>query len=97
MATQKTPDAFAKFTLAVRRGVDLRDKRDAALKAAAAALSALEAMVESGVRHRNSERHRRRGGRVRGKGRCTRRARYDDGCCLRRYRDRMLRSGVDRC
>jgi hypothetical protein len=47
MATKKQPNAFAKFTSAVHRGVDLRDKRDAALKAAATALSTLEAMVES--------------------------------------------------
>jgi hypothetical protein len=46
---KKKPNAFAKFTAAVHRGVDLRDKRDAALKAAAAALAALEAMVESGT------------------------------------------------
>ena len=47
MSLKKTPNAFAKFTAAVHRGVDLRDKRDAALKAAAAALATLEATMES--------------------------------------------------
>jgi hypothetical protein len=47
--SEKKPNAFVKFTAAVRRGVDLRDKRDAALKVAAAALATLEAMVESGT------------------------------------------------
>jgi hypothetical protein len=37
------------FLTAVHRGVDLRDKRDAALKVAAAELAMLEAMVESGT------------------------------------------------
>jgi ABC-type nitrate/sulfonate/bicarbonate transport system substrate-binding protein len=32
---KKKPNVFAKFTAAVHRGVDLRDKRDAALKVAA--------------------------------------------------------------
>jgi hypothetical protein len=45
--SQKKPNAFAKFMAAVHRGVDLRDKRDAALKAAAAALATLEAIVDS--------------------------------------------------
>jgi hypothetical protein len=45
--TEIKPDALASFTAAVHRGVDLRDKRDAALKTAAAALATLEAMVES--------------------------------------------------
>jgi hypothetical protein len=47
MSQKKKPNAFAKFMAAVHRGVDLRDKRDAALKAAAAALATLEAMVDS--------------------------------------------------
>jgi hypothetical protein len=46
---KKKPDAFAKLEAAVHHGVDLRDKRDAALKMAAEALTALEAMVESGT------------------------------------------------
>jgi hypothetical protein len=47
--SKKKPNAFVKFTAAVHRGVGLRDKRDAALKAAAATLATLEAMVESGA------------------------------------------------
>lgn len=49
--TEIKPNAFASFTAAVQRGVVLRDKRDAALKAAAAALATLEAMVESCADH----------------------------------------------
>ena len=45
----KKSSAFAKFSAAVHRGVDLRDKRDAAVKAAAAALATLESIVESGT------------------------------------------------
>jgi hypothetical protein len=47
---RKTPlenSPLANFKTAVRRCVQLRDKRDAALKAAAASLSQLEAMVDS--------------------------------------------------
>jgi hypothetical protein len=47
MPAQKTPKALAKFKAAILHTVDLRDKRDDALKEAAAALAALEAMVES--------------------------------------------------
>jgi hypothetical protein len=46
--SEKKPNAFAKLKATVRRGVDLRDKRDAALKVAAAALVTLEAMLEAG-------------------------------------------------
>jgi hypothetical protein len=45
--TEIKANAFANFTAAVHCAVELRDKRDAALKAAAATLATLEAMVES--------------------------------------------------
>jgi hypothetical protein len=47
MSTKQRTDPFAKLETAVGRCVDLRDKRDAALKTAAAALTRLEAMVAS--------------------------------------------------
>src|SRR4051794_23182859 len=47
MSTKQKTDPFAKLETAVGRCVDLRDKRDAALKTAAAALTRLEAMVDS--------------------------------------------------
>ena len=49
MAAKKNPNALAKFKAAVLYTVDLRDKRDDSLKEAAAALAALEALVESGA------------------------------------------------
>jgi hypothetical protein len=47
MSTKKNPNPFAKAKTAVGRCVHLRDERDAALKTAAAALTQLEAMVDS--------------------------------------------------
>ncbi len=49
MSTKKTPDLLGKVKTGVRRWVHLRDERDAALKAAAASLAQLEAMVDSGA------------------------------------------------
>jgi hypothetical protein len=47
MSTKKNTDPFAKLETAVGRSVAFRDERDAALKAAAAALAELEAAVDS--------------------------------------------------
>jgi hypothetical protein len=45
--SKKKNSAFTHLRAVVRQGVELRDQRDAALKAAAAALHTLEAMVAS--------------------------------------------------
>jgi hypothetical protein len=45
--TEKKTNPLAKLRAACRRAADFRDKRDAALKVAAAALTTLEATVES--------------------------------------------------
>jgi hypothetical protein len=47
MSTKKMPNPFAEVQTAVGRCVHLRNERDAALKAAAASLAQLEAMVDS--------------------------------------------------
>jgi hypothetical protein len=47
MSPKQKTDPFAKFRTACRRARDFGDKRDAALKVAAAALATLETTVES--------------------------------------------------
>jgi hypothetical protein len=49
MNTKKRPNPFGKLKTDVDRYADLRDERDAALKIAAVALAALEAMMDSDV------------------------------------------------
>jgi hypothetical protein len=45
--SEKKSEALAKFSAMIRGVCDIRDKRDAALKVAAAALATLEATAES--------------------------------------------------